>query len=83
MEDAVILAQQLIAEGKNYARNATYEMMIINQLRVYFQAIVDGYYTTMNFYIDNVARTLTTHKIKQRDAFEHTYYRVCPSPLIM
>jgi hypothetical protein len=78
--DCVILAHQLIAAGKNYARTATYEMMVLNQSRVYFQAIIDGYYTTMDFYINDSA--ITTHKIKQRQAFEHTYYRVCPVPLI-
>jgi hypothetical protein len=82
-QDAVILAHQLIALGKNYARTSTHEILVLNQSRVYFQAIHDGNYHTMDFYIDDVARTLTTHKIKQRDVFEHTYYRVCPAPLIM
>jgi hypothetical protein len=81
MEDAVILAHKLITAGKNYARTATHEMMVLNQSRVYFQAIQDGYYYTMDFYVDDM-NTLTTHKIKQRQAFEHTYYRVCPVPLI-
>lgn len=81
MEDAVILAHQLIAAGKNYARTATHEMMVLNQSRVYFQCIIDGYYYTMDFYVDDM-NTLTTHKIKQRQTFEHTYYRVCPVPLI-
>jgi hypothetical protein len=80
-QDAVLLAKMLIASGKNYARTATHEMMVLNQSRVYFQAIHDGYYHTMDFYIDDM-NTFSIHKIKQRQAFEHTYYRVCPVPLI-
>lgn len=79
--DCILLAKLLIANDKNYARTATHEIMVRyniedNEHRVYFQAIDNGSYYMIDFYIKNgVQHSFKMQKIKQRQPFQYMYHR--------
>lgn len=79
--DCILLAKLLIATGDKYCRTATHEIMVRhntedNEYRVYFQAIDNGLYYMIDFYIKNgVQHSFKMQKIKQRQPFEYMYYR--------